>query len=173
MEPAGQLHCSQQPVILPILNQINPVHAFPYSFFQNHLNSILPPMPRSSMWSLCQNFHTKTVFLYSPSHATSPTHLTSFDFTFLRILGRVQTMKLLMKFPPGLCYFLPLCSKNVLSTLLSYRLSSCSSLDVTNQFHNHTTCKTTVLFILITVFLDSTQREKKSLNWEDINIPQI
>lgn len=133
MEPVGQLHCSQQPVMLPVLNQINPVHAFPYNFFQNHLNSILPPMPRSSMWSLCQNFPIKTVFLFAPSHATRPTHLTSFDFTILRIFGRVQTTKLLMKFPPALCYFLPLSSKTVLSTLFSYRLSSCSSLDVINQ----------------------------------------
>lgn len=165
MEPAGQLDCSQQPVMLPVLNQINPVHAFPYNFFQNHLNSILPPMPRSSMWSLFQNFPIKTVFLFAPSHATSLTHLTGFDFTILRILGRVQTMKLLMKFPPALCYFLPLGFKTVLSTLFCYRLSTCSSLDVINQVHDHTTiCKIAVLFILITVFLDSTQGEKKSLN---------
>lgn len=133
MEPAGQLQCSQQTVMLPILNQINPAHVFPYNFFQNHLNSILPPMPRSSMWSWCQNFSIKTVFLFSPSHATSPTHLISFDFTFLRIRGRVQTMKLLMKFPLVLCYFLPLGSKTALSTLFSYRFSPCSSLDVINQ----------------------------------------
>jgi len=162
MEPAGQLQCSQQPVMLPILNQINQVHAFPYNFFQNHLNSILPPMPRSSMWPLCQNFPIKTIFLFSASHATSPTHLISFDFTFLRIHGRVQTMKLLMKFPPALCHFLPLGSKTVLSTLFSYRLSPFSSLDVINQVsltHNNMQNYSSVYFNHC-VFRQHTRREK-------------
>jgi hypothetical protein len=41
------------------------------------------------------------------------------------------------------------------------------------KFHDHTTCKITFLFVSVTVFLDSTQGEKKSLIWEDISILQI
>jgi hypothetical protein len=147
--------------MLPVLNQISPVHVFPDNFFQNHLNSILPPMPRSSMWYLCQNFPIKTVFLFTPSHGTSPSHLTSFDFTILRILGRVQTMKLLMKFPPALCYFLPLGSKTVLSTLFSYRLSSCSSLDMINQVSwPHNMQNYSSVYFNHCVFRQQTRRER-------------
>jgi len=150
--------------MLSVLNQINPVQAFLYSFFQKHLNSILPSMPRSSVWSLCQNSPIKTVFLLSPSHATSPTHLTSFDFSFLRILGRVQTMRLLTKFPPSFCYFLSLGSKTVLSTLFSYRLSSGSSLDVINQVswpHNNMQNYSSV-YSNHCVIRQHTRREKES-----------
>ena len=37
--------------LVPILGQINPVHASP-SFLYIHFNIILPPMPRACQWSL-------------------------------------------------------------------------------------------------------------------------
>jgi hypothetical protein len=82
----------------------------------------------------------------------------------LRILGRVQTMKLLMKFPQALCYFLHLGSKTVLSTLFSYRLNSFSSLDVINQVswpHNNMQNYTSVCLNQC-VFRQHTRREKES-----------
>ena len=45
MEPEGSLPHSQAPPPVPILIQINPVHAFPYHFLSIQFNIIFPPTP--------------------------------------------------------------------------------------------------------------------------------
>jgi len=44
--------CSQQLTACQYIRQINPVHARPFYFFMIHFNVILPPMPRSSKFTL-------------------------------------------------------------------------------------------------------------------------
>jgi len=51
MGPGGSSPCSQEPPLIPILSQMNPVHNFTLCFFKNNLLfkiNILPSMPRSS-----------------------------------------------------------------------------------------------------------------------------
>jgi len=52
LEHLGSLMCSQQPTACLNQRQINPEHARPFYVFMMHFNIILPPMPRSSKWSL-------------------------------------------------------------------------------------------------------------------------
>jgi hypothetical protein len=51
-EPEGSLPCSQSPPLDPILGQPNTVRPIDAYLPKVHLNVILPPTPRSSLWSL-------------------------------------------------------------------------------------------------------------------------
>jgi hypothetical protein len=64
--PNVHCHCHNSPQPVPILSQINPVHAQP-SFLR--FNIILPSMSGSSKWSLSFGFpHQNSVRLYFLSH---------------------------------------------------------------------------------------------------------
>jgi hypothetical protein len=75
-----KVHCSvhnHQPHI-PVLSQINPVHALPSSFCKLCVNIILPPKPRSSKWFLyCRFAHQNPVCISLLSHTyhMPPTYL--------------------------------------------------------------------------------------------------
>jgi hypothetical protein len=52
MEPEGSSPCSQEPSLVPILSQINPIHTIPSYLSQIHFHIAHPPTSWSSQWSL-------------------------------------------------------------------------------------------------------------------------
>ena len=54
---------------IPILSEINPIHASPFHFSKIHFAFILPPMPRFSKWFLSlRSPHQNCVFMSPVSH---------------------------------------------------------------------------------------------------------
>lgn len=76
---------------VPILHQINLVHASPSHVLKIHFNIILPPMPRFPSGLLPSSLPTKKLntFLLSPIHTTRPADLILLDF-ITRILRGVE-----------------------------------------------------------------------------------
>jgi hypothetical protein len=85
-------------------------------------------------------------------------------------------MKLLiMQFSPTSCHFIPLRSKYSLSTLFSYTLSLCSSLNVRDQVPHpcRTTDRIIVLYILIFYIFTQQMGRVKVLDWMVVSITRV
>jgi len=80
---------------IPILHQINPVHASPSHVLKIHFNIILPPMPRFPSGLLPLGLPTKTwnAFLLSLIHTTQPAHLTLLNFITRILRGKEYRSK--------------------------------------------------------------------------------
>jgi hypothetical protein len=74
------VHKTPPPV--PIISQMNPVHASPTHFANTPLNAILPSMSRSSEWILDLRFPTESLcgLTFCPMRATRRAHLIILDF---------------------------------------------------------------------------------------------
>ena len=156
-----RIHKRPRPV--PILNQIDPVHASTSTscrsilILSSHLRLGLP----SGLFPT--GFPTKNLYapLLSLIHATLPTHLILLDLIIQTTLGEQYR-----SLSSSLCSFLhslvtlSLLRPNILlSTLFSNTFSLHSSLNVSDQV-SHPCKKTVVLYILIFIFLDNKLEDK-------------
>lgn len=86
MIPEAVLSCSQEPLSVPVLSQINPARTFPHSFFKIYFNILLSTL-RSFEWrgtfQFCSKMFVRIAHL--PMHAASLAHIILLYFIILMI----------------------------------------------------------------------------------------
>jgi hypothetical protein len=154
IEPKSSLSCSQEPLRVPILCQMNPVHTTPSYFSKTHL--ILSFNLRLSLPTglFAFGFPTKIVSIYiyiyiyifrfSPMRATCPVHDILLDLVILIVSGgAVHVIKrFVLHFSPASYCFIPLRSKY--SPQHRYQIPSVYVLPLTSEtkFHAYETLAT-------------------------------
>jgi hypothetical protein len=86
MEPECSLPCSQNPPLVSVLSQINPVHTTPSYLSKIHFNIIHKPSFPSGFFP--SGLPTEILYAFTFTiHATFPAHLILLDLVTLIILG--------------------------------------------------------------------------------------
>jgi len=125
------------PPPVPILRQIDSVHAPTYHFLKIRLNIILSSIPWSSKWSLPLKFpHQNPAYTSAPPYVLHDPSILLFSFfIFRKILGEEY-----LSLNPSLCRFLhPLLTSSylgpniLLNTLFSNTFGLLSSFSVSDQ----------------------------------------
>ena len=150
----------KSPPPLPILNQINSVHAPTSHFLQIQLN-ILPSTSGSSKWFLSVRFLHQNLACTSPllhtSYMACRSHSSWFDrpYNFYEYISLRFSLRSLLHSPVTLSLLGP----SILLTPNSRTLSLLSSLSVSDQVsHPH---KITGKIIVHNIFLDSKLEDKR------------
>jgi len=146
-----QYHIHNSLPTFTVLNQIHPVHTFPFYIPKTHSNIVFSSMPTSSVWSLPFRFPTKILYGFLISHECymhHPSHPPWFDHPN-SIWWSVQVMKLLiMYFSPASHHFFPLKSKcNPQHPVLKQPQSIYLLLVWKTMFHTHAKQQVQLLFV--------------------------
>jgi hypothetical protein len=88
MKPKGSLPCSQQPANVPIMCQMNSIHALPSYFLMIHFDTTFPSTPRSWKQHLPLRFsYQNYVGHLSSMRTTRSVHLILLQLVTLVIFG--------------------------------------------------------------------------------------
>jgi hypothetical protein len=179
VEPDGSLPHSQQPALVPVLNQIKPVHTLPYCFLNIHFNIILQTAPLSSKWSFSSGFPTKPCMHLSSLHTcymSRPSHPALFESDDPNnTWWAVQIMKLLiMLFAPVSYYFLLIRAQYLPQHTTLYYTQTLSAYVLLITWEPYKKQANLFVLILIHIFLVSKWEDRTFWNeWQQVLLLNI